>query len=110
MWLGWFDCDIPPTAKIISSEWYYRELRSIWERTQSSSLENAQPSPAWYRAFLQYLLTNKFILLTQKPKTLQEQIREIETWLKGEGRLQFKGQPKKLKELIKLRAELKLRT
>lgn len=74
IWLGWFDCDWPPTAHVQYSPWYYDLLEKV-RRTQRDSIS--------------------------------QQIMEIEQWMRGEGKILFREQPKKLKQLLELRAKLK---
>lgn len=96
-WLGWFDCAYPPHARVTYSAWYHEEVKKAWEAynkrqkevvpTPSDSDEEAAPTRA---------------------EVLKGEIAEIEAWMKGDGRLKFKEQPKKFKELMRLRGELHL--
>jgi hypothetical protein len=90
-WLGWFDCAYPPHARVTYSAWYHEEVRKAWE-AYNKKQEVAEEE----------------ILQPSKADVLKGQIVEIEAWMKGEGRLKFKEQPKKLKELMRLRAEIKM--
>jgi hypothetical protein len=53
--------------------------------------------------------TKSLASMTIHETSIEEQIAEIEAWLKGEGRLKFKEQPKKMKELIRLKGALKMK-
>ncbi len=124
-WLGWFDCSYPASAKVEHSPWFYQTIRAHWDSQQNEKTrelyKNQAFPPSWCREYVEKL--NKYSPVmaeveeeqeveTPPPKTrkqeLEEKIEAIQAWMKGEGKLKFKEQPKKLKELFQLRVELKM--
>lgn len=115
-WLGWFDCSYPISAKVEYSPWFYQTIRDHWdsqqnEKTRALYKDQAFP-PSWCREYVEKL--NKYSPKTveevkkSRKEELEEGIEAIQAWMKGEGKLKFKEQPKKLKELFQLRVELKM--
>jgi hypothetical protein len=135
-WYGWFDCDYPPDAHIKGSKWYHDKVKEGKTNPVPASASAPAPAPAVAENKSVTELTAKMdtMTLTTNPKLLssaqvdslvqamgtlqiaaqdpkqdlQDQIQAIEAWMKGEGKLKFKEQPKKLRELMTLRAKLKL--
>lgn len=129
-WYGWFDCDYPPDAHIKGSRWYHdkvkegkanpvpvpvpvlkelkehNEDKTVAELTTKMEAMSIQP-PAEVETLVQAMATLQ--ITPEDPKQeLEAQIQALETWMRGEGKLKFKEQPKKLRELMALRAKLKL--
>lgn len=112
-WLGWFDCAYPPHARVEFSPWYYQQIRANWDSNQTEEMRLRYKDqvfpPSWCKEYVEKI--HKAVLENSQPSAknvLKEEIAAIEAWMKGEGRLKFKEQPKKLKELMRLRAELKM--
>ena len=89
-WLGWFDCSYPPHAHVYGSAWYHNVVREAWEEKQQKATADGE------------------VLAPSKRDILKGQIKELELWFKGEGRLKPKEQPAKARELLKLRTELRM--
>ena len=118
LWLGWFDCDYPPHARVTYSPWYHEEVRKAWE-AYNKRQEEAKKLDAEFEEFEitssegstiseEEVLKEIKKIVPTRAEVLKGRAAEIEAWMKGEGRLKFKEQPKKLKELMRLRAELKM--
>jgi hypothetical protein len=117
-WLGWFDCAYPPHARVTYSAWYYEEVKKAWEKKKEEEqfekeldelgISSASSSTVSEEEVEEIIEEIDKILEPTKKDILKQQITEIETWMRGEGRLKFKEQVKKTKELMNLRAELKL--
>lgn len=109
-WLGWFDCDYPPQAHIKGSRWYHETVK----QGKTTPTVKSSPSPPTLSAKEVDILVEAMTTLTVEAPPLSEkeivkqQIEEIEGWMRGEGKLKFKEQPKKLRDLLNLRARLKL--
>ncbi len=125
-WYGWFDCDYPPQAPIKGSKWYHEKVKEgkanpvpasatqvkeedpIQPLTESIAKMTITPPPLKtdIETITESLASLK--LVTSEKQDVEAQIQVIEAWMKGEGKLKFKEQPKKLRELMALRAKLKL--
>ena len=88
VWYGFFDCDYPEDAHIVGSKWYNDMLAKAKETPAKPKKE----SPA----------KNK-----EKEKS-KEQILELETWFKTLAISNPAEQPAKLRELLRLRKEVRL--
>lgn len=116
-WLGWFDCAYPPHARVTHSAWYHEEVRKAWEaynKRQEEILEGEfeemgiSSSSTMSEEEVQEIMAEMNKLVPTRAEVLKGEIAEIEAWMRGDGRLKFKEQPKKLKELMRLRGELHL--
>lgn len=106
IWLGWFDCDYPPHAQVTHSPWYHEQVRKAWEaynKKQDAANEQVKGVMKEMGEMLRPADSS-----VDKKELLKKQIDELVTWFKGEGRLKFKEQPAKDKELIRLRTELRM--
>ena len=91
-WYGWFDCEYPPAAKVMYSAWFYDAVK----RGKEAEVDK---------------LTEKMADLTlTKEKSILQQIAEINMWMKGEGKDNYKEQVVKQRELIDLKTRLKLKS
>jgi hypothetical protein len=106
-WIGWFDCAYPPHARVTYSAWYHEVVRKAWDEYNKKQEEMKKLDEDFEDLGISSNSEDE-ILQPSKKDVLKGQIAEIETWMKGEGRLKFKEQPKKLKELMRLRAEIKM--
>jgi hypothetical protein len=95
LWLGWFDCAYPPHAQVTHSPWYHEQVRKAWEAYNKKQEEMDQ-------------LLRPADSSVGKKELLKKQIDELAAWFKGEGRLKFKEQPPKLRELTRLRVEYRM--
>ena len=91
-WLGWFDCEYPPHAQVTHSAWYHAEVKKAWDAYNKNLQDSSASSVSEEEEISVDILT--------------QQIKELELWIKGEGRLDTKGQVKKRTEIIRLRAEI----
>lgn len=120
-WYGWFDCDYPPTAIVKGSRWYHDKVKegkvnllsppkddnSVAELAETLNGLSVNSCSADVETLVKRMSTLQ-IAVPDPKQELQDQIQAIETWMRGEGKLKFKEQPKKLRELMALRAKLKL--
>ncbi len=96
-WYGWFDCEYPAAAKVMYSAWFYDAVK----RGAASASASASDVDK---------LTEKMAELTlTKEKSILQQIAEINMWMKGEGKNNYKEQVVKQRELIELKTRLKLK-
>jgi hypothetical protein len=98
-WIGWFDCDIHPEARVRGSRWYWSLFLEEYNKANPKS-PLAYPTP---------IVLNKWFSLLEQPKEkndeLQEKIEELQTWLKTFGKTANPFETmKKMKELKELKA------
>lgn len=94
-WYGWFDCDYPKEARIKYSAWWSLTVKK-GEENQSLSSEEEEISNLMEK------------LVVSKKEIILQQLQAIDTWMKGEGKTKYKEQPAKIREAMKLRAQLHL--
>lgn len=90
-WIGWFDCDIHPKARVKGSLWYWNLFMEEYNKAnQKTPLTSPVP-----------LVLNKWFASNSKKK-----IEELQTWLNTNGKT---AHPlitiKKMKELKELQSE-----
>jgi len=118
-WLGWFDCDYPPEARIKGSRWYHETVKKglatplpLPDPVSAVAVEELTVKPTLSSAEVDSLVKAMSSLTVTEPKSekelVKEQIQAIELWMRGEGKLKFKEQPKKLRELLQLRTRFNL--
>lgn len=100
-WIGWFDCDILPEARVKGSRWYWSLMLAEYNKANPKT-PMAYPTPI--------LLNKWYSSLTQQPKSktpqelLDEQITDLQTWMKTTGKTANPFETmKKMKELKELR-------
>jgi len=109
-WYGWFDCEYPAAAKVMYSAWFYDAVKrgSASASSSASAAQAAIASGAEVGAVDK--LTEQMAELTlTKEKSILQQISEINMWMKGEGKNNYKEQVVKQRELIELKTRLKLK-
>jgi len=94
VWYGFFDCDYPEDAHIVGSKWYNDKL----ERSKESSAKPKKASAA----------KDKDKEKGKEKDKTKEQILELETWFKTLAISNPAEQPAKLRELLRLRKEVRL--
>jgi len=91
-WIGWFDCDIAPEARVKGSKLYWSLFLENYNKANPKNpLTQAVPS-----------ILNTW--LSQAKSPLKQQIEELETWLKTAGKT---ANPFDTMKNIKLLKELK---
>jgi hypothetical protein len=109
LWLGWFDCAYPPHAQVTHSPWYHEQVRKAWEaynKTQDAAHEEVKELIKEMDELLRP--TPSPVVKVAEKELLKKQIDELVAWFKGEGRLKFKEQPAKDKELTRLRVAYRM--
>jgi hypothetical protein len=111
-WYGWFDCTYPEESKIKFSPWYYKVLKEVDVSSSSSKVKEEVKVQAKVEAKVADL-TQKMAAMTivtakSKKEMLVQQIEEIKTWVKGEGKTKPEEQPKMLKKFKSLQEQLKM--
>lgn len=105
-WYGWFDCDIPPDARVKGSVWWRetslaakkdKEVKEVLEEideilSQASSQESVEPPPK----------------PTSKKEMLEKRLAELQLYVKLNTKNANQEFIKAHRELIKIKAELKM--
>lgn len=120
-WLGWFDCDYPPTAPIHGSKLFWEAATEAYlEENPTAECKNLTPG------FLNRWLAARKPLPPSEPSSdeesllpqreeeeeeqpsLEQQIADLKAWLAGPGKkASLKEQVAKNKELYNLKLQLK---
>lgn len=103
-WIGWFDCDILPEARVKGSKWYWSVMLEEYNKANTKT-PLTYPTPSilnkWYSS-----LTPAPPAKTEKD-VLNEKITELQEWLKTTGKTANPFETmKKMKELKELKAKL----
>ena len=103
-WYGWFDCEYPEDAHVKFSPWYNKVLEEVACEKAEAKVPQDDVLEKLAKKVEQLTIAPP---CSKKEKLIQD-IASINTWMKGEGLTKFKEQPKMLKKLIELRAQLKM--
>ena len=101
-WIGWFDCDINPEARVKGSKWYWSVMLAEYNKANTKT-PLTYPTP---------IVLNKWYASLAAPAPnpkdeLEKKIVELQEWMKTTGKTANPFETmKKIKELKELKAKL----
>ena len=106
-WIGWFDCDIMPEARVKGSRWYWTVMLAEYNKANPKT-PMAYPTPIllnkWYSSLTSPVAAVPPVK-TEK-EILDEQITDLQTWMKTDGKTANPFETmKKMKELKELKVK-----
>lgn len=108
-WIGWFDCDIHPEARVKGSKWYWSTMLDQYNKANPKNpLTQVVPGilNKWYASPASAPAAPVLLPAKSEKDELAENIESIQTWLKTTGKTANPFETmKKMKELRELTAK-----